>query len=43
MEEIAGQVSGIQSATQETVDAIDSIGKAANEVSTVSEAIAAGI
>ena len=36
-------MSGIQSATQETVDAIDSIGKAVNDVSAVSEAIAAGI
>ena len=38
-----GQVSGIQSATQETVDAIDDIGKAVNQVSPDSEAIAAGI
>ena len=36
-------MSGIQTATQETVDAIDNIGKAVNEVSAVPEVIAAGI
>ena len=41
--EIAGQVSGIQSTTQETVDANDNIGKVINGVSEISAAIAAGI
>ena len=41
--EIAGQVLGIQSTTQETVDANDNIGKVINGVSEVSAAITAGI
>ncbi len=42
-EEIAGQVTGIQQATQETIESINGIGHAVNGVNAISTAISAGV